>query len=337
MPRGPRLDLPDALHLVTMRGAGGGPVFRDPEGCEDFLARVAALASEGCWAVYAWALLPDHAHLLVRTGSLPLARCMRRLLTGYATRFNRRHRHRGRVFSSRYKSVVVEEAPYFLELVRYLHLNPLRLGLVKDLDGLAGHPYTGHAAILGRVPRSWQDTKVLLARFAEAEPEARRRYEAFVAEGAGWGRRPEFQGGGLVRSLGGWNRVKALRRDGGSYAADERVLGTSGFVERLRREAERQSGLAAARQAQFPTLEALAQQVAVLFGLPPAAIFGPTRVRSAAQARQLLAYLWVERLGRRASDLAVALNRTRGNISWAAKRGARIAGARAAEIEGWWR
>lgn len=100
------------------------------------MARGAALAEGGVFRVYAWAHLPNHAHLLVRTGSCPLARAMRSLLTGYAGAFNRRHHLVGHLFQNRYRSVVVEGDLYLLELVRYLHLNPLRATLVADLRTL---------------------------------------------------------------------------------------------------------------------------------------------------------------------------------------------------------
>ena len=83
------------------------------------------------------ALLPNHAHLLVRTGPRPLPRSMRSLLTGYAGTFNRRHPRVGHLFQNRYKPIVVEEEPYLLEVVRYLHLNPLRGQVVPDLRTLA--------------------------------------------------------------------------------------------------------------------------------------------------------------------------------------------------------
>ena len=73
---------------------------------------------QGGLTVYAWALLPNHVHLLVRSGTRPLARSMRSLLTGYAGAFNRRHQRRGHLFQNRYKSIVVEEEPYLLELQR---------------------------------------------------------------------------------------------------------------------------------------------------------------------------------------------------------------------------
>ncbi len=336
MPRGPRLDVPGVLHHVTVRGAGGRRIFLDAADREDLLRRLEALSCEGCWRIYAWALLPNHAHLLLRTVSLSLSRCMRRLLTGYAGAYNRRHKRRGPLFSSRYKSVVVEEEPYFLELVRYIHLNPLRLRLVRDLEGLRTYPYTGHRALCGAAPCPWQDTRGVLERLPGAEEEARRRYERFVAEGAGQGRRPELQGGGLVRSVGGWRALRALRQRGGPCAGDERVLGAVRFVEQLREARARHAQAEAARQCESLTLEGLAARVGGLFGIPPEAVLGPSRRRPVSQARQLLTYLWVERLGRRASQLAAALGRTRGNVSWSVRRGAAIARAREGEIHDWW-
>ena len=74
---------------------------------------------------------------------------MRRLMTGYAVTFNLRHRRSGHLFQNRYKSVVCEEDAYLLELIRYIHLNPLRASLVQDLQELDKYPWTGHSTILG--------------------------------------------------------------------------------------------------------------------------------------------------------------------------------------------
>ena len=103
------------------------------------MCRVAALADAKSFTVYAWVLLSNHFHLLVQTGALPLARSMGSLLTGYAGAFNRRHHRRGHLLQNRYKSIVCEAEPYLLELVRYLHRNPLRAGLVSNLEVL--EPY----------------------------------------------------------------------------------------------------------------------------------------------------------------------------------------------------
>ncbi len=291
MPRGPRLDAPGVLHHVMARGIERRAIFRGVPDYEDFLARLAGLARTKAWEVYAWALLPNHFHLLVRTGTRPLARTMRSLLTGYAGAFNRRHHRAGHLFQNRYRSIVIEEEPYFLELVRYLHLNPLRANLVRDLHGLDRYPYTGHATLLGIKARPWQATAAVLTRFGGRARVARRRYWAFVAEGLARGRRPELQGGGLIRSVGGWQAVVALRRGREAYTADERVLGSSAFVEELLREVNRtarQEAQARRRRVDLPTL---VRRVGQGVGLAGEVLLGRSRARAALRARQLLAYV----------------------------------------------
>ena len=163
MPRQARLDAPGVLHHVMVRGIERRVIFRDDVDRADFVGRLAALVPATGLTVYAWALLPNHVHCLVRTGTRPLPRVMRSLLTGYAGAFNRRHKRVGHLFQNRYKSIVVEEEPYLLELVRYLHLNPLRAGTVSSLPALDRYPWTGHSALLGTVPRPWQATGPILA------------------------------------------------------------------------------------------------------------------------------------------------------------------------------
>ena len=319
MPRGPRLDAPETLHHVMVRGIERRAIFREERDRADFVRRLAALAEAGALTVYAWALLPNHAHLLVRTGTRPLARTMRALLTGYAGAFNRRHRRAGQLFQNRYTSIVVEEAPYFLELVRYLHLNPLRAGRVADLRALDRYPWTGHAGLMGRRAAAWQDTRAVLARFASGLRRARARYRAFVAQGAGQGRRRELQGGGLVRSAGGWAAVRALRRGRAAVAGDARVLGRPAFVTALHHAVE--AATAARARWRRVTRAALVQAVCRAVGVTPDAIAGGGRVPAVSQARAGIAFLWVEVLGRSGRQLATALGVRPESVYKAAKRG----------------
>ena len=94
-----------------------------------------------------------------------LATFMRRLLTGYAAYFNRKHNRTGHLFQNRYKLIVCEEEPYLLELVRYIHLNPLRAGLVDDLTGLDSYPWGGHSVLMGKRRLDVQEQKEILSRF----------------------------------------------------------------------------------------------------------------------------------------------------------------------------
>ncbi len=143
MPRQSRIDAPGALHHIIARGIARKEIFRDDVDRDNFLDRLCAILKETKTVCYAWALIPNHFHLLLRTGSAPIATAMRRLLTGYAVSHNRRHRRYGHLFQNRYKSILCQEDVYLLELVRYIHLNALRAGLVSDLNQLGKYPYSG--------------------------------------------------------------------------------------------------------------------------------------------------------------------------------------------------
>jgi putative transposase len=335
MPRGPRLDAPGVLHHVMARGIEGRSIFRDDGDYRDLLDRVAALVTSDAWTIYAWALLPNHFHLLIRTGVRPLPRSMRSILTGYAGAFNRRHKRCGHLFQNRYKSIVVEEEAYFLELVRYIHLNPLRSGVVLNLDELDRYPFSGHGALVGKASWPWQEIKAVLAQFADRPARASRRYRVFMADGVSRGRRPELQGGGLIRSLGGWEAVKDLRRGREAHTADERVLGTGPFVEALLKHQEREVATREANLRKQADIGSLVRRIGATLHISPASILGPIRTPDVVHARHLLAYVWTERLGRQASELAIALNRSRSNITWAAKRGSELAKKDTESIEKW--
>jgi REP element-mobilizing transposase RayT len=223
---------------VIVRGLDRAAIVRDDSDREALVARLGDVARTTATPIYAWALLPNHAHLLLRSGSAGLPRFMRRLLTGYAITFNRRHKRVGYLFQNRYKSIVCEEDSYFRELVRYIHLNPIRAKQVGNLRTLERYPWCGHATVLGRIPRPWQDRGFVLAWFGASERAAVNGYRDFVGEGIALGRRPELVGGGLVRSAGGWAEVRALRRQKEPMMGDPRILGSGDFVAQLLRDAE---------------------------------------------------------------------------------------------------
>lgn len=317
MPRGPRLDAPGVLHHIMVRGIEGRRIFRGDPDRDDFLRRLEHLVLATGLRVYAWVLLPNHAHLLVRTGQRPLARVMRSLLTGYAGAFNRRHRRRGHLFQNRYKSIVVEEEPYFLELVRYLHLNPLRSKVVATFHELAKYRYCGHSALIGRHECPWQATETVLAQFGSKVRQARARYQAFVAAGILLGRRPELQGGGLVRSAGGWSAVHDLRRGREGFSSDERILGSSDFVDALRQEVEALQR----RPRKAMSLEGIIQAVSRSVSVEPDALQGSGRAPVVCRAREGIAYLWIDVFGQSGRKLAGVLGIRPPSVYRAAQRG----------------
>jgi REP element-mobilizing transposase RayT len=132
-----------------VRGLERRALFRDDADRRDFVERLGAACTASGTRVFAWALLPNHAHVLLASGVGGLSALMRRVLTGYAGMFNRRHRRHGYLFQNRFKSILVEEEPYLLELVRYIHLNPLRAGILHDMSELDRYEWTGHARLIG--------------------------------------------------------------------------------------------------------------------------------------------------------------------------------------------
>jgi putative transposase len=297
MPRQARLDSPGTLHHVIIRGLERGTIVRDDADREAFVTRLGDLAQATGTAIYAWAVLPNHAHLLVRSGPAGLPRFMRRLLTGYAVTFNRRHQRVGYLFQNRYKSIVCEEDAYFQELVRYIHLNPLRARQVETLRALERYRWCGHATVLGRRPRPWQDRRAVLAWFGASERKAVHRYRAFVREGVALGRRPELVGGGLLRSTGGWAAVRALRRQKEPSLGDPRILGSHDFVAHLLREAEAQHAAALRRAVASREIDAMLRETCARHHVDAAELQHGGRRGALSRVRAELARALVIRLG----------------------------------------
>jgi len=238
MPRQARLDAPGTLHHVIIRGIEKRNIVDDQKDRQDFVSRMGDIASDTKTVIYAWTLMTNHAHILLRSGPQGLSRFMRRFLTGYAISHNKRHFRYGYLFQNRYKSIVCEEDAYFQELVRYIHLNPLRAKVVKNLSKLDRYPWSGHSVIIGRRRHEWQDRQYVLSWFGNSEDKAKKAYRKYIHAGIDQGSRPELVGGGLIRSLGGWSQVISARRHGDRELSDERILGSGDFVEQVIKEAD---------------------------------------------------------------------------------------------------
>jgi hypothetical protein len=225
---------------------------------------------------------------------------MRKILTGYAVSFNRRHRRSGHLFQNRYKSILVEEDLYLLELVRYIHLNPLRVNVVKTMAELARYPWSGHAVLLGHTHYPWQDADYVLQHFGTVVGEARYAYETFVAGGIEQGKRPDLAGGGLLRSAG----VKALQRGREAWASDERILGSSPFVISVTEELKK----AQPAQKNIDNIwEPLIRRTAQMLSLMPAEITSGSRRMDVVRARFVMSYI-ATKLGLGLADVAGRLS-----------------------------
>ena len=324
MPRKSRIDVPGALHHVIMRGIEGKRIFRDNVDRDNFLDRFAHIVSEVNTACYAWALMPNHVHLLLRSGIVPLATVMRRLLTGYAITYNKRHKRHGHLFQNRYKSILCQEDSYLLELVRYLHLNPLRSGLVIDLESLDSYPYSGHSVLMGQRKNDWQESDYILGYFGRAISRARKSYRAYVQEGIEKGKRKDLVGGGLIRSMGGWEEAKAAHKGKEHIKGDERILGDTDFVMAVLRTSGEQLTRKSQLKASGTNLEKLTGRVAALFEIEPDKILSPGKYKQIVDARSILCYWAVRELDISETELAKKLRLTQPAVSISVKRGEKL-------------
>lgn len=181
MPRGPRFDVPGIVYHVICRGVERKEIFKSSKDYRFMLGKLATIAHEEQVKVYAFCLMPNHVHLMVKP-TIKLSTFMRRLLTSYALYFNKQYKRSGHLFQNRYASFSVQHGVYFLELIRYIHLNPLRAGIVLNLENLSLWPYSGHATLMGTVKNPFFEAGETLALFADSEDKARTLLAKFMAE-----------------------------------------------------------------------------------------------------------------------------------------------------------
>ena len=324
MPRKSRIDAPGALHHIIARGINRKEIFRDDKDRDSFLERLGDILAETQTPCFAWALIPNHFHLLLKTGATPIPTVMRRLLTGYAVSFNRRHRRYGHLFQNRYKSILCQEDTYLLELVRYIHLNPLRARIVSDLKSLDRYPYCGHAVILNKRKHSWQNTEYVLNLFAKKIPLARRRYREFAKKGISHGRRPDLVGGGLIRSQGGWSSVKALRKIGAYMKGDERILGSGDFVEKVLAQSEETLKRKYRLKAEGYDFDKVVDRVSELMGLEREEMLSPGKYKKVVEARSIACYWAMREVGISQEILAQKFSISQPAISLAVQRGEKL-------------
>jgi REP element-mobilizing transposase RayT len=296
MPRKARIDAPGALHHIIIRGIERKPIFKDNWDYQNFIERLGNILTDTNTPCYAWALMLNHVHLLLRTGLVSISTVMRRLLTGYAQQFNRRHNRHGHLLQNRYKSILCQEDPYLLELVRYIHLNPMRAQNVKNLKTLNSYPVCGHSVLMGKVKHQWQNTDYVLRLFGKTVSEARKVYLNYISGGVAIGRRPDLVGGGLIRSYGGWAAIQEMRSAGLRIHSDERVLGSSDFVESVLKKANEDLEKKTLVLAKGLDLKRLIAVVTDHFDLNQRQLKSQSRMNAVARARSIICCLAIDRL-----------------------------------------
>ena len=308
MPRQARIDIPGQFYHVMSRGIERRRIFVDEEDYRDFRDRISVWLNKSGGKCLAWCLMPNHFHFLVLRGTRPLSEIMHHAMTGYAINFNLRHQRAGHLFQNRYKSIICDLEEYLLELVPYIHLNPLRARLVKDLEDLKNYKWCGHAAVVSGARDGILDRGELLEHFGMEEAEAIAKYARVMSEKASEALR-ELSGGGLVRSFGGVSAVLRAFRAGEKVLSDQRVLGGSGFVEAV---------LKAAGETidkENKTRGEILTEVEKMTGVSRVDIFRRSRERGPASARAVYCYRCKEEAGASGTDLKRELGMTQGAVS----------------------
>ena len=205
MARRARAEVEGGLYHVITRGNNRRQIFNAPADYEKFLSLLAVQKANLPFFLYAYCLMPNHVHLLIERQANSIGRIMHRVLTGYSQYYNRRYRRSGHLLQGRHKAILCQTDRYLAELVRYIHLNPVRAGMVQRAEQ---YEYSGHRAYLGLAPAGILDVDPVLRHFGAKKKVARKAYGEFVAAGMKLGHRAEF------------------------YFADEgRILGSEEFVD----------------------------------------------------------------------------------------------------------
>jgi len=259
MARKPRIHFEKALYHAIVRGNGGQSIFLDDADRQIFYAFLEKSIQRFEYQIVAFCLMSNHAHLAVRVGREPLAHIMQSVCSRYARKFNRRHGRTGHLFQGRYWAQLVQEEPYFKVLVRYIHRNPMRAGLIERIDEWR---WSGHRALLGRERLPWFDAHHTLSHFSRNRSIARLHYRLFV-EGRGCDDDEWF--------------IKGSE-------ADSRIAGNAGsYVEFM--------GSGEPGVAPKVTLSQILDAVCLEYGISPAEMRCPCRKRIMTEARSIVGYL----------------------------------------------
>ena len=289
MARKPRIHYPGAVYHVVVRGNARQEIFFSAADRFHFLRLLQDGLERYDHRVHAFCLMPNHIHLAMQVGEVPLSRIMQNLCFRYTQRTNRRQDRVGHLFQGRYKAVLVDGDSYLLELVRYLHLNPVRAGMV----GSPGeYPWSSHLAYLGEKKLPWLTRDWVLSQFSSRRSRARKEYREFVHSGKAEGHREEFHRG---------------------KRGERRVLGDDAFIEEVLSREER-------RVEWVPGMGEIIEKVCGCYGVKELELSAAGRGHRVSEVRGVIAWLVLESGKLTLKDLSKRLNRDISTLSSAARR-----------------
>ncbi len=262
MTRKPRIHYPGAVYHVILRGNAGHPIFFDDSDrvrLYFFLQR--AVEKFDC-RIHAFCLMTNHIHLAMQTGSIPLSRIMQNISQRYTKWVNYSQSRTGHVFQGRYKALLIDADSYLLELVRYIHLNPVRAAVTTLPDD---YPWSSHRAYANREVIPWLTTGWVLSLLGSDAGRAVQRYEQFIVDGMGEQRRNEFHSG----------------------TCEGRILGDEVFADEA-------LALADEKYVRKYELIDVTDAVCRVYGISEEMLIAPGKVRHCSEARAVAALLVLE-------------------------------------------
>ncbi|MDO6461626.1 transposase [Granulosicoccaceae sp. 1_MG-2023] len=276
MARKPRVHFKGAVYHVVLRGVDDGPIFKSVKDRRQW----EALVAEGCQRfghkIHGYAWLKDRAHFVIEVGDAPLSKIMQNLSFRYTRYFNKAHDRNGPLFHGRYKAILIDPDKYLAELVRYIHVEPLRAGTTKKIDDFK---WSGHLAYLGEQETPWLTTERVLGGMAKTTKTAIKRYTAFFKDGL----KEEYRQDLMQGNEGG------------------RLLGDEDFIKKA---------LKPVKKAPKPaTLPQLVKLVCAEEKIKEAELKNESRARRESRIRQIITYLAVELEIGTLTDLAKRFNR----------------------------
>jgi len=289
MARKPRIHFPGALYHVILRGNGGMSVFVDDNDRYRFFFLLQEGIERFRHRVYAYCLMDNHIHLAIQVGEVPLSRIMQNLSFRFTRWINWRHERTGHLFQGRFKAILVETDEYLLQLVAYLHLNPVRAGVVNEpLD----YRWSSHRALMGKELIPWLSIDPILAKLSSNRSEARIKLAEFVSSHIPLGHRRDFHGVG---------------------SKDSRILGEDRFLNDVLKQADQQP-------LKQPDIETCIRLVTQYFDCKIDSLRKPGRQQKESRIRAFLAWVVREHSSTNLTELANWLNRDVSTLSSAATR-----------------
>jgi len=288
MARKPRVHYPGALYHAILRGNGGQEIFFSQEDRYRFYLMLQEGIERYGHQVHAFCLMGTHAHLAIQVGEIGLPRIIQNLAFRYTRWVNWRQNRTGHLFQGRYKAILVDADSYLLELVRYIHLNPVRSGIVQSPEE---YPWSSHRVYLGMETIPWLTTDWVLSMFSSRKDRARRGYGGFVQEGRDGGHQGEY---------------------GKGSEEDSRILGDTVFIDKI-------LGQSRERLKRSVTVEKIVSHVCRQLSVEEEELSGLGKDRRLCRVRAIAAWLVLDSGCLTLSELSKRVYRDCSTLSTAAK------------------